>query len=1060
MMKQTRKNTLLAVLLFCISVGAFAQKTIPASDPNIQIIGRVDDSDPDNVLFSYPGVHIQATFEGTSLSVLLDEYGSGGTTTTNYFNVIIDGGEPTVLQLSSTETVYSLAEGLDEGTHTVQLFKRTESSVGKVGFKGFQVDETANLLTPEALPEKKMLFIGNSITCGYGNEIETNDPNNFHFTAENENNYNAWGAITARNLDAQYHCVAFSGRGLMQNNNGSKKGIAPVIFNRIFPDDEDSEWDHSKYTPDVVVINLGTNDFSAEVVNATNYYVSEEAFSGAYVDFITDIKSHYSQSTVICAVGVMMSDYYPAGANHWTRIQNYVTKAVDSLNKQGDEKVHFLKLNPQTPPYGEDWHPTVATQKIMAQTLTSFIHKTFEENHCPNALELGKGISTMGKQLPIIIGQEVEADASVKYQWYKDDVLIEGETNAALSISDNGDYTGVYQLQKDSMFCSYSDEILVTDDYLEVGEIANWADNKKAAVSLTFDDWSNGHPNIAVPQLNKRGIVGTFNITSSFVTNWDAINDAYKAGHEIANHSKSHADISKLEASEYYNEISAPESTIESNIEGLNIATFAYPMGTYNQGIIDTLKALGYVGARGVEPSSQNYTYNFATSEDDYYNILTYPISNSVQDKSFTKQIDNTIKGGGLLTYLYHSVNSPSVTDNNYSAVSESNFERQFDILLDYNDEVWIATMADALKYHRQKNCATLIELSEPTDLTWELELKDTLDDAIYNYPLTIVLPLYGKQFDMIQQNGKNIIIDTVYNDAIQFKAIPDFGTIKLINTGIETETTISPEVFTNTEEKELKITVEITENTNDIVSVVADLSAVGQEAVELIANTDGIYEGLFTIAASFNTGFYKIPVTITDSEGTVKIELVAIQISSGITIDSFIIQNDEPVYTHNEMLEFSLIASDDNAIEKAIIDASAMGLGNALEMELQNDNSFYLALEDVELVAGTKQLTVVVYDGNGNEQRQSYEKYIGKAPITDIQNESFVTIAPNPIHDYIYVNNIEKPFSCQLFDNSGVAIKTEYNKTKIDVSDFPQGMYLLLIKTDSIHKHFKLVKL
>src|ERR1035437_3352728 len=205
-----RRLSLLVIMMqsLLLSLNAQTMYQVNASDTNIQFTGRVNKIDPNNVFFAFPGVSIKTKFQGTAIDAILIEYGSGSTTTTNYFNVIIDGGIPTVLKLSSSQTIYQLARGLYDGIHTIELFKRTESNVGKVAFKGFQLQTGKKLIQPDTLPQRKIEFIGNSITCGYGNELTTTVPDNFHFTSANENNYKAWGAITARNLSAQYSCVA------------------------------------------------------------------------------------------------------------------------------------------------------------------------------------------------------------------------------------------------------------------------------------------------------------------------------------------------------------------------------------------------------------------------------------------------------------------------------------------------------------------------------------------------------------------------------------------------------------------------------------------------------------------------------------------------------------------------------------------------------------------------------------------------------------------------------------------------------------------------------------
>jgi hypothetical protein len=93
----------------------------------------------------------------------------------------------------------------------------------------------------------------------------------------------------------------------------------------------------------------------------------------AYSDFITRIRGKYPNARIICAVGVMLNDYYPAGEKVWTKAQTWVSAVVQDFNNTGDTQVYYLKLDPQQPPYGEDWHPTAATHQRMADTLAGSI---------------------------------------------------------------------------------------------------------------------------------------------------------------------------------------------------------------------------------------------------------------------------------------------------------------------------------------------------------------------------------------------------------------------------------------------------------------------------------------------------------------------------------------------------------------------------------------------------------------------------------------------------------------------------------------------------------------
>jgi len=192
-------------------------------------------------------------------------------------------------------------------------------------------------------------------------------PDTSHYTSKESNAFLAYGAVTARNLDAEYLAVAYSGRGVYRNFMGGAGDPLPGLYLRTLPDEPASPaWDVSKYQPEVVVVNLGTNDFSPGGVDRAKY-------RSAYGDFLGKLRTYYPKAQIVCAIGPMLSDYYPAGEMAWTHAQADVQAVVKARNDGGDKQVYYLAFQPQTAPYGEDYHPTAATHAAMATQLTAFI---------------------------------------------------------------------------------------------------------------------------------------------------------------------------------------------------------------------------------------------------------------------------------------------------------------------------------------------------------------------------------------------------------------------------------------------------------------------------------------------------------------------------------------------------------------------------------------------------------------------------------------------------------------------------------------------------------------
>jgi lysophospholipase L1-like esterase len=342
---------------------------VPATHPLVAYTGRVDCQAPGGPALGYVGASVRVRFSGTGLELKLKDYGAGTPETTNYYDVAVDGSEPTLLEVSPQQERYVLAADLSDGEHQVELFKRVEaapggsSGAGKAEILGFVLRGSA--LLPALQATRRLEFVGDSITCGYGNELETTTPDTAHYTTRNSNGHKAYGAVTAQLLGAQYSAVAFSGRGMSRSYAGGAGQIMPEMYLSSIPEDTAAgAWDPAQYVPDAVVINLGTNDFSTTGVDRA-------LFVQNYVDFLTTLRGYYPKAALVAAIGPMLSDYYPPGEKAWTNAQADIKAAVDARVATGDANVHFLAFAPQTAPYGEDWHPTIATHRKMAEELSA-----------------------------------------------------------------------------------------------------------------------------------------------------------------------------------------------------------------------------------------------------------------------------------------------------------------------------------------------------------------------------------------------------------------------------------------------------------------------------------------------------------------------------------------------------------------------------------------------------------------------------------------------------------------------------------------------------------------
>lgn len=99
------------------------------------------------------------------------------------------------------------------------MTKRTEADMGITRFMGFVLEDNGELFPLSETPNRRIEFIGNSITCGYGTEGNNKDE---RFKPDTENNCKSYAAILARAFSADAHFIAHSGKGLVRNYDDKK----------------------------------------------------------------------------------------------------------------------------------------------------------------------------------------------------------------------------------------------------------------------------------------------------------------------------------------------------------------------------------------------------------------------------------------------------------------------------------------------------------------------------------------------------------------------------------------------------------------------------------------------------------------------------------------------------------------------------------------------------------------------------------------------------------------------------------------------------------------------
>lgn len=346
-------------LIILAAFNCKAQTFITATDSHLHYQGRTW-TDDGAVVLSWPGNSVDINFKGTGIKFAMRDQAAF-----NYFTEVVDGKVIGVYHPADNAKNIVSIDGLSNSNHHLQLFKRTEWAFGKTWFYGFSLPADDKILTATPTHKRKIEFYGNSITCGYAALDTTGKDRGL---APFEDGYNSYAAITARHYNAEFSSISKSGIGVMLS---WFPLIAPEMYDRIDATDSIRKWDFSKYTPDVVIVNLFQNDSWLVTLSDHEQFKARfgttkptpEFVINAYSNFVKSIRAKYPKAQIVCILGSMDAT---KDGSPWP---GYIQQAVTSL--------HDNRIYAHTIPYkGTPGHPSLKEQQAMADDLIAFMDKT------------------------------------------------------------------------------------------------------------------------------------------------------------------------------------------------------------------------------------------------------------------------------------------------------------------------------------------------------------------------------------------------------------------------------------------------------------------------------------------------------------------------------------------------------------------------------------------------------------------------------------------------------------------------------------------------------------
>jgi len=327
----------LPLALVLLTVRAQAQITISGTNERIAVMGRTE-SINGHLKMGFPGITIRFAFRGPAPTLKLT-----ADSPTCFFDLSCHGWDPVVIHLNQGENEIALPTGpAPANGWIVKLVRRTESWMGTASFDGLNLPPGCELLPPPPWPARKLMFVGDSLTCG---EYDERFPPENDRSPRTTNVARSYGMLLAKWLDAQVHVIAYGGRGLVRDWSGNREvNVVPVFFERSLPDDPASKWDHNRYQPEVIVINDGT-DHDAGIL-------PEPELTAAYDAFVARVRAVHPQAWIFISESGFQPD---ATSGKSTAMRDALLKTLEAViahrQAAGDSRVRLIRTGyfPGTP---------------------------------------------------------------------------------------------------------------------------------------------------------------------------------------------------------------------------------------------------------------------------------------------------------------------------------------------------------------------------------------------------------------------------------------------------------------------------------------------------------------------------------------------------------------------------------------------------------------------------------------------------------------------------------------------------------------------------------------
>ncbi|WP_440056817.1 GDSL-type esterase/lipase family protein (plasmid) [Pseudoalteromonas sp. T1lg65] len=347
----------LPLFLMLLVATELSAQQLPATDHNIIFEGRVSKNyQQGSVKLNWPGTQMRTKLIGRSIAIDIKGYG-------DQFDVLVDGKLHKKLKTSySGESEhFVLFEQEDHKAVNIELVKRWENYQNNTEILQVHIDGRVEGIWQQ---QPHILFIGDSISAGFGSESNKRQCE-WPEVVATSNARLAFPYMTADMLNASYTQVSYSGLGLVRNWSGNQPHHTLRSYYDQFSAVPNSGNEFIDKYPQLIVIEVGTNDFSTDPQPHEpwdNILQVKASWENTMVEFVTTLRNRYPMTPII---------FMPRPAYPYDYIIPATETAKSRLEKLGVTELYthnfYSELN------GCVWHPTESEHKSIADNLAGFI---------------------------------------------------------------------------------------------------------------------------------------------------------------------------------------------------------------------------------------------------------------------------------------------------------------------------------------------------------------------------------------------------------------------------------------------------------------------------------------------------------------------------------------------------------------------------------------------------------------------------------------------------------------------------------------------------------------